>query len=318
MADTPLISICIPAYRRTLLLKRLLDSIQTQSFRDFEVIITDDSPSQEVGDLVAGHPLQSQIRYVKNALTLGSPENWNEAVRQSAGEWIKIMHDDDWFSGPESLAGFAKALMSQRSRFYFSAYTNRLDDGAAQTIHIPPLRLRAIQRNPELLMAGNHIGPPSVVIFKKDESLVFDNRMQWLVDIDFYIRYLKKFPVARYLSQPLVQIGISQSQVTQSSFGHPAVEIPEHFMLLEKTGTQSLSNLKVYDSWWRFIRNLSIKDIKSLEKIGYLGRIPDEIVRMVNFQKFLHPKLLKIGIFSKILMGLHYLGGFQLSKGKHL
>lgn len=41
----PLLSICIPAYERPALLKRLLDSIAKQVFKDFEVIITDDSSS---------------------------------------------------------------------------------------------------------------------------------------------------------------------------------------------------------------------------------------------------------------------------------
>ena len=44
MAEPILISICIPAYKHPDFLKRLLDSISIQSFRDFEVIISDDSP----------------------------------------------------------------------------------------------------------------------------------------------------------------------------------------------------------------------------------------------------------------------------------
>ena len=45
---TPLISICIPAYKRAAFIKRLLDSIAIQSFQDYEVVITDDSPGDDV------------------------------------------------------------------------------------------------------------------------------------------------------------------------------------------------------------------------------------------------------------------------------
>ena len=49
----PLISICIPAYNRTTYLKRLFESIVDQVFKDFEVIVSDDSPNDSVKDLCA-------------------------------------------------------------------------------------------------------------------------------------------------------------------------------------------------------------------------------------------------------------------------
>ena len=52
---------------------------------------------------------------------------------------------------------------------------------------------------PEVLLAANRIGPPSVVIFKKDLNVLFDSRMRWLVDIDFYIRYLKKHGTPEFI-----------------------------------------------------------------------------------------------------------------------
>ena len=48
----PFFSICIPAYKNTDYLKRLLDSISIQTFRDFEVIITDDSPDETVSTFI--------------------------------------------------------------------------------------------------------------------------------------------------------------------------------------------------------------------------------------------------------------------------
>jgi len=91
MGVTPLISICIPAYQRTEYLRRLLDSIEMQTFRRFEVIITDDSPGTELQNLVENHPLQSMIRYYKNQRTLGTPENWN-ALQIHQGQKKNSMH----------------------------------------------------------------------------------------------------------------------------------------------------------------------------------------------------------------------------------
>jgi len=99
----PFISICIPTYKRIQYLKRLLNSIAIQNFKDFEVIITDDSPSGDVNDLCDRYKNKIQINYYKNPAPLGTPENWNESIRHAKGEWIKLMHDDDWFANEDSL-----------------------------------------------------------------------------------------------------------------------------------------------------------------------------------------------------------------------
>jgi glycosyltransferase involved in cell wall biosynthesis len=306
MGEALLVSICIPAYQRKDYLKRLLDSIEMQTFRRFEVVITDDSPGGEVLDMVEDHPLKPLIRYFKNPRTLGSPENWNEGLRKAKADWIKIMHDDDWFTGPDSLGVFADAIQNRAARFYFSAYTNVYPGGRTKTIRIKDADYVALNKMPEILIAANRIGPPSAVIFKKDHALVFDNRMQWLVDIDFYIRYLKNHPPAGYISNLLVQIGVSESQVTSSSFGKPEIEIPERFMLFEKMEPAGLNNILIFDSWWRFIRNLKITDNQKIPESGYLGKIPDVIQGIIKFQKHIPKALLNAGLFSKFFMGIHF------------
>jgi glycosyltransferase involved in cell wall biosynthesis len=307
MGVSPLISICIPAYQRKEYLKRLLDSIEIQTFRLFEVIITDDSPDTQLLELVENHPLMPMIRYYKNLRTLGTPENWNEGLGKSKGEWIKIMHDDDWFSHPESLNFFVKAIEKGGAEFYFSAYTNVALDGYAKSIRPDLRQLKLIKQMPESLFASNRIGPPSVVIFKKDTELIFDKRMKWLVDIDFYIRYLKKHGAPEYIPKNLVQIGISESQVTHTSFGKPEIEIPERFMLGEKLGDYSIQYITVFDAWWRFLRNLAIRDTDQIKNSGYCGKIPDFIPSIIKFQNKIPASILKIGLFSKTFMFISYL-----------
>jgi glycosyltransferase involved in cell wall biosynthesis len=309
MDPLPLMSICVPAYGRTGYLKRLLDSIESQSFRDFEVVITDDSPGMEVKELCAQHPLGSFIRYFKNSITLGSPENWNQAIRHSRAAWIKIMHDDDWFQGTDSLLRFAEIIKNARAKFYFSAYSNVMPDGSEEAVRINRYHLNALQKNPEVLLAANRIGPPSTVIFKKDDQIAFDPRLQWLVDIDFYIRYLKKNHTAEYIDEKLVRIGISESQVTRRSFGKPEIEIPERFLVNEKIDPHAFRVLPVFDSWWRFVRNLSISQVAQIQQSGYNGEVPGFMTAMIKAQNKIPKMLLRKGVFSKIFMLIHYMRG---------
>lgn len=313
MKDVPLISICIPAFQRKQHLGRLLDSIEIQFFRDFEVVITDDSPDIEIQDLVKTHPLRARIRYFKNQFILGSPENWNQGLRFARADWIKIMHDDDWFSGPDSLGCFAEAVKTGESAFYFSAYSNVYPNGHSKTTSLKSSYLDLLKQLPEILFTSNRIGPPSAVIFKRDDAVFFDNRMKWLVDVDFYIHYLKNHGPAKYIAKNLIHIGISESQITQASFGNPKIEIPERFMLAEKLDKTSIKNIRVFDAWWRFLRNLSVRDVSQIIAAGYQGPVPDFIPVMIKFQNKIPAGLLKIRIFSKISMSFCY-----LQQRKHL
>ena len=167
------------------------------------------------------------------------------------------------------------------------------------------------------MFAVNRIGPPSVVIFKKDISIVFDSRMQWLVDIDFYISYINKHPTIAFIPDYLVQIGLSESQITQRSYGQRQIEFPERLILQEKMGSSSLNSIQIYDSWWRIIRNYDIKNQNEIKEYAFNGKIPEEIIRIIHFQRHLPSFVLKIGFFSKILMSIHFFF-ICLYRGKYL
>src|SRR5690349_12185678 len=119
MKESPLISVCIPAYKHIDFLKRLLDSLTVQSFRDFEVVITDDSPDDSVKNLSAQYLNILPLRYFRNPVALGTPENWNEGIRQAKGQWIKLIHDDDWLASEHSLKLFADAINDNPGARFF-------------------------------------------------------------------------------------------------------------------------------------------------------------------------------------------------------
>lgn len=304
----PTISICIPAYKRTVFLKRLLDSIEQQSYKNFEVIITDDSPTNDVEILCSLYAQKFALQYFKNSSPLGTPENWNEAIRHANGKWIKLMHDDDWFSEKDSLQKFADAVeTSPECEFIFSAYKNIYEErDKSQPVFMNNFRKNKMLKNPVTLIAKNVIGPPSVVMHKNDKKYFYDTNVKWVVDMDFYIRY---FQTAKpfYIDEALINVGVNSDQVTKYTFGIPEVHLKENFYLLEKVGERNLKNIIVFDAWWRLIRNFSVRDISQIRSIGYDGVVPKVILKMMSFQKKFPSYILKQGIFSKGLMLICYL-----------
>lgn len=304
----PFISICIPAYKRVDFLERLLDSIAIQEFRDFEVIITDDSPGPEVGDLVNRYHDRFNLVFHRNEQALGTPGNWNAAMQRARGAWIKLMHDDDWFRDKDSLGTFVKAIQDQPGAgFFFSAYTNVfLEKNTKETVHANASRLKQLSINPLTLFASNVIGPPSVVIHRNNPPVIYDGEVKWVVDIEFYVRFLKEIPF-HYIDTPLVNVGIGKEQVTQDCFRQRQVEIPEAFYLFNKAGWHHLHHILVYDGWWRLLRNLEIRAATDITESGYEGDIPRIIRSMILAQRRVPRSMLRKGVISKTLMFLHYI-----------
>ncbi|MGC4103703.1 glycosyltransferase family 2 protein [Ferruginibacter sp.] len=306
--DQPFISICIPAYKRIDFLERLFQSIIGQSFRDYEVVVTDDSPGTEVEELSMKYKDRfPALTYKRNGNALGTPSNWNEAVLHAKGKWIKIMHDDDWFEGVDALGVFAKATTVSNADLFFSAYYDVfLKDGTRKLITPTPMRYRQLRKEPVTLLSRNIIGPPSVLLYRNDGKHPYDPALKWLVDIDMYVRRLRDDKI-HHLPDAIINVGVGQYQVTASVHGNPSVEIPEHFYFLGKTGMKPVRNILVYDYWWRFFRNFNLKNKEAIRKYGQQIEVHDVFFSMMNWQKMIPRFLLKFGPFSKAVMWIHFI-----------
>ena len=96
----PKISICIPAYNRPEYLGPLLDSILSQDFKDYEIVICEDkSPKRAeikaVTDAYISKFPSTPIRYFENATNYGYDRNLRELLLKSQGEYCLFMGNDD-------------------------------------------------------------------------------------------------------------------------------------------------------------------------------------------------------------------------------
>lgn len=304
----PLISICIPAYKRVDLLSRLIDSILEQSFRDYEVIVADDSPNEDVKHLCASYRHRLDIIYSHNSPSLGTPENWNAAIRLAKGEWIKIMHDDDWFASPGSLQQFVD-LITPGIDFIFSASSIHQYHRAPIHFQISAFEEKLLARDPRHLFHKNFIGPPSVIMHRNDQSQWYDRRMKWLVDVDFYIRYLADHRYV-FTRQPLINVGFNEAQVTNQVIHDKNIVIPETILLLSKTGTDMMKSIWNFDFAWRLMRNYTIRSESELGKPGKTALPADQAAlfgHIIKSQSWLSTGVLKTGIFSKAFMFVSYI-----------
>jgi glycosyltransferase involved in cell wall biosynthesis len=309
MDDFPLISICIPAYKRIEFLQRLFDSIAIQTYKGYEVIITDDSPDEVVATFVKNFQGIESVHYYRNLTTLGTPENWNESIRKARGTWIKLMHDDDWFSDAKSLQIFYEATINHAEHSFVFSGHNNIKEGKnlKDEILLNAEGNFLLKQSPLNLFKKQFVGNPSCTLIRKDIGIYYDSRFKWVVDFDFYIRCLLKVKKYYYIDRALVNVGINEEQVTNYTFRKAQIEIPENHIMAEKLGFHILRNIFVYDYYWRMYRNLGIRNIQDIKQY-YTGSVHPLLAQMVNAQDKIPAVILKRGIFSKLFMTLNYLG----------
>ena len=303
------VSICIPAYKQVDYLQRLLDSLLIQTFTDFEVVITDDSPDNAVEVLVQGYLSRLPIRYYRNQPSRGMPGNWNTALDLARGAYIKIMHDDDWFAKPEALGKLVQALDDNPAvDFAYSAYYNfYIGSGNKKLMASPAYFRKAFTQDPVNILHDNLVGPPSVVIHRNKPAYRYDEKVRWTVDVDFYIRLLQQQPGFVYIADTLLYVGMGKEQITEEVHGVREVYIPEYFYLLQKAGDSHFKSILVYDFFWRLLRNMKIRDVADIRSAGFQGPLPAVTTYVISWQRLLPGSLLRIGVVSKMLMSLSFL-----------
>jgi len=108
MDKQPFFSIGVTTYKRNDLLKQCLNSILTQSFDDFEIIVGNDYQKEAVTGEILGIT-DERIKYVNYESNLGEFANLNKLLELSTGRYFTWLADDDLLL-PEYFAYYFRAL----------------------------------------------------------------------------------------------------------------------------------------------------------------------------------------------------------------
>ncbi|HEY2944034.1 MAG TPA: glycosyltransferase [Vicinamibacteria bacterium] len=94
MSADPRVSVCIPTFNHGRFLGEALRSVLDQDYQDYEVIVSDNA-STDGTEAVVRELADERIRYLRNDRNIGMMENWNRAIQQSRGRYVKVLQADD-------------------------------------------------------------------------------------------------------------------------------------------------------------------------------------------------------------------------------
>ena len=305
----PLISICIPSYKQEQHVERALLSIVKQTYKHVEVVVSDDSPDESVKLITDAYINQLNIKYYHNVPALKSPKNWNAALDKASGEFLMLMHHDDWLNTEDALISYVQAFEEHPDAdFVFSRNTGIDKSGKEHVLQAIPELLHELEKKPNHLLLAQVIGPPSNAMLKTSIDVRYDERYIWLVDVDYYNRILKKGYKSFYIDRHLVSIGLHEEQTTTYVRENDSIILKENIWFAGKLGEAAFKDILIYDYYWRLLRNHHVRSIDDIVKSGVKrNEISDVILHMLKMQKKIPLKMLRSGFISKPLMFVNYL-----------
>jgi GT2 family glycosyltransferase len=105
----PLVSIIIPTYNRSRLLREAVESALAQTYPNVEVIVVDDGSADDTAQVMAQY--DSRLCYIRQA-NRGVAAARNTGIRASRGEYLTFLDDDDRFL-PTKVERQVRLLSSQ-------------------------------------------------------------------------------------------------------------------------------------------------------------------------------------------------------------
>ncbi|VYU41755.1 Chondroitin synthase [Clostridium tertium] len=303
----PLVSILIPAYNRPEYLEIALQSAINQTYKNIEIIICDDSTTNDVENMIQGYLNRYEnIRYYRNKKNLGQFDNDIKLFELANGEYINYLMDDDVFE---------KTKIEKMMRYYLQDINNeiKLVTSYRQLIDENGLLLEDEEINKCLFeedtvingkglgdfvikLNYNCIGEPTTVLFRKADLTekfgTFDGRKYGCnVDIATWLTLLSKGK-AVYISEPLSYFRIHSGQQLQSikmkilgsiDYGYEILSGYKNGFLQKKEDLRKA--IKYYlKHTLKVLEELKSNNVNH-ENYIELIKLTDEVVRLINIDK---------------------------------
>lgn len=94
----PLVSFGVPVYQGENYLDWTLDAIRTQSYRNLEILVSDNASTDGTAGVVDEHSSDPRVRLITQTENVGAAENYNVVFRESNGKYFVWNAHDDFFS----------------------------------------------------------------------------------------------------------------------------------------------------------------------------------------------------------------------------
>ena len=195
---TPMVSVCIPSYNIEKYINITIESVLSQTYEDFELVIVDDNSNDKTLDIIKRYN-DDRIRVIINEDNLGPQENWNKALQEAKGRYIKILcHDDLLYTS--CLQRQVEVLQNPRNARVTIVCSGRdiIDENGRKIIKRNFPKQKGVLLGKDAIKkivryGANPIGEPTSVLFRSEilkKIGYFCGSIPYVIDLDYWCRML--------------------------------------------------------------------------------------------------------------------------------
>lgn len=202
----PIVSVCIAVRNCERYIGAAIDSLLQQSLQDFEVVICDNASTDATVTAVRSIS-DPRVRLYQNPANVGPCNNWNKAIHEARGRYVKLLGADDLLY-PDCLRQQVAVFEADPGRSVALVCCPRdiVDSRGNIMLHArgwptggESLRIAGREAIRRMARAGrNTIGEPLTTMFRRDDWTRlggFDcsvyERLPCCLDWDFWCRLLQ-------------------------------------------------------------------------------------------------------------------------------
>ena len=183
------ISICCPVYTMKgktaeKFLVEYLSHLMYQSFKDFDIVISDQSEGDNLKVICDTFSYVLDIKYFKNTSSKkNAANNVNNAVRHATGKIVKLLYMDDFFVDQEALQKISNAFdANPEGNWFISGFTHSNEDRTQY------FDARRPWYGNKYVNGDNTTGNPSNYAVRNNCAIEMDDDLLWIVDGEYFYR----------------------------------------------------------------------------------------------------------------------------------
>ena len=135
---SPSVSVITPIYNRSEFLPAVIETLERQTLKDFELIIVDDGSSEGLANAVRRLQVSFSLRLVRLDLNLGAASARNAGIKAAQGRYVAFLDSDDSWH-PDKLRRQLRQLESAPDRHLLVSLTRQLVIGGRS--YVAPRRM---------------------------------------------------------------------------------------------------------------------------------------------------------------------------------
>ncbi len=135
--EKPLVSIIMPSYNSSLYIAESIESVISQSYSRWELLITDDCSSDDTVEIINRYMKNdSRIKLFANSQNSGAGISRNRSISESSGRFIAFLDSDDYWA-EHKLERQISFMLKNEAALSYTAYQKVKDDKLDGVVNPP-------------------------------------------------------------------------------------------------------------------------------------------------------------------------------------